>query len=73
MVQHAKRADDPISADGDEMRGAWVEFIHLELARNPLLVHEHLKAHAKCLSHEVGPEFNLDDPFALHLISVKKA
>src|ERR1700682_5038351 len=35
MVQHAKRADDPISVEGDEMRGAWIEFVRLELARHP--------------------------------------
>ena len=69
MVQHAKRADDLAVADGDQVRGARVKFIHLELARHPLLVHEHLKAYAECLPHEVGPEFDFDDPFALHLIS----
>src|SRR6202035_6018288 len=70
MLQHAKRADDLIIADGDEMGGVGVEFIHLELARHPLLVHEHLEAQLECVPHEVGPEFDFDDPFALHLNSI---
>ena len=67
VVQHAERADDLIIADGDQMGGACIEFIDLELARHALLVHEYLIAQFKCVAHEVGREFNFDDPFALHL------
>ena len=44
MLQQAQRADDPIIPDGDQVGGAGIEFVQLELARHPLLVHEHFEA-----------------------------